>query len=233
VFPSDTSQKLFLEKIDAETERTSVVYSGISVDEFTATVPKGVVKKEDGTEKFSLFAGIIARLSPVKGHEYFLNMAKTVVEREKSCCFVVSGEDAQITLDELRDRAAELGIAGNVVFLEKMPDPRMVMTDLDIGIVTSRDSEVVCRVAAEYMALRKPVIATGINVLPEMIAHGETGYICCAANPDEMAEKVLYLARNPGKIEKMGENGYRRAKAMFDTGEMVDRTLSIYEKYTS
>jgi len=80
------------------------------------------------------------------------------------------------------------------------------------------------------MACRKPVIATYFGGSREAVKDGETGYIVNPFNIEELAEKIIYLLKNPEIAEKFGEAGYERVKEKFSLEKMMQNYLRWYEK---
>ncbi len=228
IFPSAAAKRRAEDVMDIDGARVSVIYAGIDLERFSERVPEGMIRQQFGLGRDTFVAGIIARLSPVKGHDYFLRMAELFSRRFPDSFFVISGEDAQISKSDLLRQAAERGIANKCAFLGKVADPRAIMRDLDAGIITSQDSEVICRVAAEYMAMGTPVLATDVNVLPEMVMDGKTGYISPANDPAHMAERLYELASDREKKVLMGKEARKRAEDGFNLSRTARETVDVF-----
>ena len=232
IFPSNAAFRRATERIRIDKKKISVIHSGIDAKRFLRDMPDGIIRKNYNLDQNVIIAGIIARLSPVKGHDYFLRMAESVCRKLENSFFVISGEDAQISLDDLKRRAQELGIEHRCAFLGKVPDPRAIINDLDAGIIASQDSEVICRVAAEYMIMGKPVLATDVNVLPEMIENGKTGYVLPAAEPLLMAERVSELIVGDEMRREMGKRAFERANRQFNLCRTGEATIDVFRTLT-
>ncbi|MCL5019679.1 MAG: glycosyltransferase family 4 protein [Patescibacteria group bacterium] len=230
IFPSEIARNRSLLKVPMTEEKTSVIYSGLDIAAFRSNIPVGSIRSRFAIDSSTFLIGMVCRLSPVKGLDYFLETAKIVLNNRNDVKFVISGEDAQITKKDLRNKAEALDIGKNVIILDKVPDPRMVMADLDVGIVASQDSEMICRVAAEFMAMSKPLVVTRVNVLPEMVDDGVTGFVCDPKNPQEMALSILKLLSNQDLRIQMGTVGFQRALKLYDIKVFISETIKIYQK---
>ena len=104
---------------------------------------------------------------------------------------------------------------------------RDLISALDILVVAST-SEVSSLSAMEAMALGKPVVATSVGGVPEIVADGETGLLVEPGNPQALAQAVLMLLADAHRATQMGESGRRRAAAHFDVRQMLDRTMAVY-----
>jgi glycosyltransferase involved in cell wall biosynthesis len=78
------------------------------------------------------------------------------------------------------------------------------------------------------MACGRPTICTDVASLPEVVVHGETGYVVPAANPQALATAIATLQANPGEAERLGANGRSRVLDRFRWENVVDRCISAY-----
>jgi len=83
-------------------------------------------------------------------------------------------------------------------------------------------------VAMEAMALGKPVVATSVGGVPEVVVDGQTGILVQPGDPAGLAAAVVEVLSDPARAEEMGERGRQRAAAHFDIAEMLARTKAVY-----
>ncbi|RMH74868.1 MAG: glycosyltransferase family 1 protein [Calditrichaeota bacterium] len=212
--------------------RSTVIYSAIDTEAFRPPSVRPPLRRELGFGEDEVVVGIIARLSPVKDHHTFLRAAAQVARKAPQTRFLISGEAAQLSHEDLRRVAGELGIEERVVFLprDERIDIRDLIGTLDVGVVASRGSEVICRVAVEYMALARPVVVTDVHVLPEIVQEGENGFVVPARDAEAMAERILRLVEQPELRRRMGDTARRMAEERFSYPVLVEKTLEVYEK---
>jgi glycosyltransferase involved in cell wall biosynthesis len=84
--------------------------------------------------------------------------------------------------------------------------------------------------ALEAMAAERPVVATSVASLPEIVADGETGILVPPDDPLPLAAALARLATNRSLREHLGASGRRRAFEKFDLRDMVAATLSVYRE---
>ena len=80
----------------------------------------------------------------------------------------------------------------------------------------------------ESLAAGKPVIATEVGGLPEIVRDGETGLMISPASPDALAEALRRLWSDPRLTKRLGENALRDARARFRLDLQVERTTELY-----
>ena len=177
--------------------------------------------------------GIVGRLSPVKGHVYFIQAAKLVLEAIPSVKFIIAGQDAQITQERLKMLSFRLGIIDRFVFLGNVSNVHDLISTFDIGVVSSVGSETICRVLLEYMAAGKPVIGTRVNGIPELIEEGKNGYLVPPGNSHELAQALINILRDDKLRMKMGAYSRKLAESKYNLHNFAERTAEIYSNLLS
>ncbi|MGH1363831.1 MAG: glycosyltransferase family 4 protein [Calditrichia bacterium] len=208
-------------------QKSSVVYSAVDTDHFFSEYQSDMREALQIPEESCVF-GLIARLSPVKDHVTFLEAAALAHKECPESIFIISGEDFEISMDELIERARELEIDKSLRFLGKANDVRDIIQTLDVGVICSTGSEVICRIAAEYMAMGKPVISSRINILPEMIIDGENGATFPAASAKALAARLIDFAKDRSLCKQLGKNARVHAEQKFSYETFARETLHIY-----
>ncbi|MBS3956574.1 MAG: glycosyltransferase family 4 protein [Clostridiales bacterium] len=170
--------------------------------------------------------GYVGRLSLVKGAEYFIQMAARLVQREPDVCFVVVGSGPEE--GRLREIAAAYALGERLVFLGHVSPAAPVLAACDVVVLPSL-SEGMPTVTLEAMALAKPVVATRVGGLPDVVADGETGLLVPPADPDALAEAVASLLRDPARARAMGEAGRARVEERFTLERMLAEYRTLFD----
>lgn len=177
--------------------------------------------------------GIVGRLSPVKGHVYFIQAAKLVLETIPSVRFIVAGQDAQISQERLKRLAFRLGLIDRFVFLGNVSDVHQLISILDIGVVSSVGSETICRVLLEYMATGKPVVGTRVNGIPELIEEEKNGYLVPPADNSALASALVTILRDDKLRTRMGMYSRNLVETKYSLKQFAEHTAAIYSKLLS
>ncbi len=211
--------------------RSEVIYSAIDTEKFAPARSDSPLRRRLGFGDENVIFGIVARLDPVKDHRTFLRAAALTAGEVPAARFLIAGESCNVSMAELQQLARQLGIFDSVAFVERDPriDVRELIGALDVGIVASNGSEVICRVAVEYMARAKPQIVTAVNVLPEIVTDGENGFVVPAGDADAMAQRMIQLARNPELRGKMGRRARAAAETRFSYPVFAKKTMAVYD----
>ncbi len=169
--------------------------------------------------------GCIGRLAPVKGVEYFIRMAAALSVRMPHVRFVVAGSGPQES--RLREIAYAAGLGEHLRFLGHVPSAASVIGACEVVVIPSL-SEGFSLVAAEAMALAKPVVATRVGGVTDVVADGETGLLVPPADPEALAAAVARLLADPDLARTMGTAGARRAEEHFTLDRMVRGYLELF-----
>jgi glycosyltransferase involved in cell wall biosynthesis len=168
----------------------------------------------------------VGNLYPVKGHFYLLKALKIIKKQFHNIILIIAGRGN--LLGELQKQASELNIHQNVLFLGFREDIHAILHAADIFILPSI-SEGLPLAALEAMACEKPVVASNVGGIPEVVIDRQTGLLVPARNPDSIAQKVQLLLRNNNFASKLGKRGRIRAETEFSVTKMVGRYVSLYE----
>ncbi|ADY74067.1 glycosyl transferase group 1 [Desulfurobacterium thermolithotrophum DSM 11699] len=118
----------------------------------------------------SILIGVVGRLDPVKGHELFIKALSILKKKDLKVKGLIVGEEKNVKLSDLKTLAQTLGVNKDIFFItERRKDIVDLMSAIDIGIVPSKGSEMIARTLLEFMACEKPVVATAVGVLPEIV----------------------------------------------------------------
>jgi glycosyltransferase involved in cell wall biosynthesis len=171
----------------------------------------------------------VSWIIPEKGIADLLEAARLAIEEDPGIHFAFVGEGAYRS--EFMRLAADMNIGGHVTWTGLVDDPlgSGVFAAADIVCQMSRWEEAFGFVIAEAMVHGKPLVATRVGGIPELVLEGETGYVVDRGDTRAMADRILRLARDPGLRKQLGAAGRRRAEAEFDVRKNVAALLDLYQ----
>jgi len=173
-------------------------------------------------------AAIIARLIPDKGHFYLLKAFKIVRQKVPDARLLMIGDGPlRSQLDEL---VRDWGLADIVSFLGQISQEQVQEVLDKTGIVVMPsvgEGEGLPYAVLEAMARGKPVIATCVGGLPELVIEGVTGIIVPPRDCDQLAGAIVTLMQDPTLAHQMGRKGKERVESEFSDRAMIDQTEKL------
>jgi glycosyltransferase involved in cell wall biosynthesis len=163
----------------------------------------------------------VCRLEPQKGLDIAVRALPDIRARYPTAELVVLGEGPQRF--ELEQLAGELQVP--VHLLGRVPDVAAWLRRADLLVHPAR-WEGFGLALLEAMLASKPVVATNVSSIPEIVVDGETGLL---VPPDDAAALAAAVNRVLGDPGSYGEQGHKRAQSQFSVARMTDRTLALYE----
>ena len=186
-----------------------------------------------GIPKHCRVIGIVGRIRPVKGQRILLKSFVALRKRFPDIVLLMLYRDTNETETEwqgLLQDLVESNLLQSVYLYGYREDVLEIMRHTDIGVVSSVDSEVICRVAVEFFSVGTPVVAFPTGALPEIIQDGVTGRIAKDKSAEALAETLEWMLESPERIAEFGQNARQQSLERFDPNRLLEQTLSVYEQ---
>ncbi len=205
-----------------------VIPSGIELDRYRGLTleDKNKLKKKIGIPENALVVGTVGRLVPVKGPEFMIKASAHIIPLSPQTYFVFAGDGP--LKKPLQTLAKEMGADKNILFLGWRDDVPRILSTFDIFLLPSLN-EGMGRVLAEAMALGKPIVASHVGGVPDLVIHGKNGFLVPAKNPEELAKHTQLLLEDKDRREKMGRAGKEMASG-FAHDAMVQKIANLYDE---
>lgn len=178
----------------------------------------------DRTDRAAPRAAIVGRLIPAKRVDRFLESLALARREVPALRGVVVGDGPERA--SLERRAADLGLGSAVEFLGPRNDVPSILAAADL-LVLSSDDEGFPNVLLEAMDAGRPVVATDVGDVREVVRDGTTGYVV-AKSPDALASRIVQLARDPGLARQLGAAGRARLDAEDGLAALGRALLDVY-----
>ncbi|MBD3367979.1 MAG: glycosyltransferase [Candidatus Eisenbacteria bacterium] len=174
--------------------------------------------------------GCVGKFTEVKGHEHFVRAAAEVHRKRPDTRFVLVGDGpGRGMLEHVVD---ELGLRGAAAFTGARGDVPAVLKTLDVFVLPSI-SEGLPNVVLEAMAAGRPVVASRVGGVPEVVENGRNGVLVPPGDHMAMARAVLELLDAPETARAMGRSGESVARERYDIGVVVRRLEDVFEELLS
>ena len=208
--------------------RFSVVPLGLDLDTFVmADRLRGSLRAELGLGARVPLVGIVARLAPIKAHEVFLAAAREVLAEVPGTVFLLVGDGPRRA--GLERLAGEMGLGPNARFLGWRGDLPRVYADLDVVALSSRNEGSPVALI-EAMAAGRPVAATRVGGVPDVVVDGENGRLVPPDEPVALARAVVDLLSAPDQRTRLGAAGRASVVARYGAQRLVDDIDTLYQR---
>ncbi len=211
----------------ARPDRIKVIPLGLELEPYqNLSSFRGVLRERLGLEPGVPVIGTVSRLVPIKGIHYFLQAAKDVLSILPRAHFVIVG-DGELRPD-LEKMTEDLGLNGSVSFTGFWEDLRQIYADVDVVVLTSLNEG--CPVSIiEALSAAKPVVATAVGGVKDVVDDRVNGRLVPAQNPNRIAEAIVELIRSPGEAQRLGEKGREKVLQSHTIQKSVDITERLYQ----
>lgn len=172
-----------------------------------------------------VLVGIVGRLTPVKNHALFLRVAHQVLQQRPSVRFAVIG-DGELK-EPLFSLAKSLDIEDRVVFTGWIEEPAEIYGSLDIVALTSLNEGTPVTII-EAMFCRKPVVATAVGGVPDLVADKKSGFLVPGNDPDAFSRALLALIDNPGARQEMGRVAHDLVSEKYSRQRLIQDLEKLY-----
>lgn len=207
-------------------DRIEVIYKGIDPTPYLSNPEEGAaLRRELGIADDAPLVGFVGQIIERKGIRDLVWSIPRVVEQMPGVRFLFVGEGK--LADFVLSKTRELGVAEHVVNAGFRKDIPAVMKAVDLLVLPSV-VEGFGYVLVEAMAAAKPVVATNVSSIPEIVQHDETGILVDVHDPDRLAAAIVAVLASPGRGRAMGESGRRVMLEKFTLERMVQRIETVF-----
>jgi glycosyltransferase involved in cell wall biosynthesis len=202
------------------------LHHGIDLKEVGGWKSTDGIREGLGIPEEAPVVGTVANFKAHKGYEYLLKAAVLVKREVSDTRFVLVGQGP--VEERVREQARRLALDGTVTFAGFREDAPRVAATFDIFALAST-AEGLPIALLEAMAVGKPIVATRVGGLPEVIDHDREGVLVPPGDPKALADAILALLADPSLRQRLGEAARKRATD-FDIRKAVRRMESVYEE---
>jgi glycosyltransferase involved in cell wall biosynthesis len=209
-------------------KKVKTIHLGVNLERFKPENIKAARRKLNlAAEKMILCS--VANLIPEKGIQHLLQAISRMVNSSglKDLLLLLVGEGYYRGF--LENQIMNLGISDHVTFLGKRDDVQAIIAASDVVVVPSVWEEAFGLIIAEAMACAKPIIASNIGGIPELLQNEVTGITVKPGDVDQLTAAINRLIESPGMRQSMGQAGLAEAIKRFDLVKYVEKLASLYD----
>lgn len=222
---TDQEKKDHLDVRIGRENQFSTIHSGVELEKYPGSkIDSSSTRTALGIPSDAPVVGTVGRLIPIKGSNFLIEAAAEVIKEKPQAVFVFLGEGE--LQREMEERALQLGIRDHVKFLGWRPDVASILSTFDVFAFPSLN-EGMGKALVEAMAMGKPVVASNVSGIRDLVVNGENGFLVPPAKPDALAARVEFLIANPGVRKTMGNKGRAMAQG-FSAEAMLQKIDQVY-----
>ena len=209
-----------------------VIHNAVDLERFQANAKgRQAIRRSLGLDRSQLVVGIVGQLTARKGQLELIEAYARVSCEVKDVVLLVIGASLFNRDDQYAERlqraVESLGIRNQVCFLGPRDDVPGLMQGIDVLVVNSHEEPFALTVL-EGLSSGTPVLATAVGGTPEMIRHGENGWLVKAKDREALAKAMLTLLRDEGLRRRLGSEGRRVATARFSIERYLGELEALY-----
>lgn len=213
-----------------DSAKISVVHNGIDLAPFDRELTVAEARRRFRIPADQPVVGIVAGLRKWKAHDMFLRAAVRVKERVPNTLFLLAGDGPRRAY--LERLTADLGLSEHVRFLGVVSEVPTLLQAIDVSVLSSVH-EAFPLTLLEAMAARRPVVATNVGSVADIVDDGANGFLVPLGAVEPFADAVVRLLQDPELATQLGQAGRNKVESMFTVDHMVSRTESLFRKWVS
>lgn len=226
IVPSQVIGRHMIDQYRVPSESIRVIPRGVDLKRFKNL-------KETASQEPVCRIAIVGRITPLKGHKYFLRAMTKVTRVIPYARIWVIGEPPAKKphyLEELKTLTRRLGIEEKVEFLGRRSDVPQLLKQCDVLVMSSIEPESFGRVILEAQAVGVPVVATRVGGVLDIIDDNITGLLILPKDPDAIAASVMRLIKDKSLRNRLSAAAREKLRKEFTIDKMAQRTLAVYEE---
>ena len=210
----------------ASKDKFIAIPSGIDIDtKRMDEQSRAVLRKNLKIPDNQFIFGTIARLDPIKGIIFLIEAAAIVKKEHHNVCLIVVGDGSQKEL--LKKKSEDLGLSDCVFFTGHQNETKPFIEIMDVFVLPSIN-EGMGRVILDAMVHAKPVVASEVGGIPDVVDDCKTGLLVAPKDSQALARAMISMIRDPQGAKNMGLKGFKKVTNQYSLNQMVARIAALY-----
>jgi glycosyltransferase involved in cell wall biosynthesis len=204
----------------------SLIHNGVDLQRYDHQEACCTLREEYAMVPGAQIVGVVARLEPEKGHPTLIDAWPLVLRVVPDAYLLVVGEGSR--REALEAQAAERGVADRVIFTGRRDDVPALTAALDVAVLASyREAQGLT--ILEAMALSRPVVASNVGGIPEMVENGRTGLLVPPHDAGALAAAIVRLLTDHAYADLLAKGGHDLVHERFCVELMVSSIEDLYD----
>ena len=224
---SDAEKQSAIDKKICKENKLQVIFNGVDIEGYE-NGQHGVIKKRDlNIPEEAFVVGMVGRMSPQKAPDIFIKMAKQVKDKVPNAHFIIVGNGEQET--EIREYAEDNDFSESLHITEWVDNPMSYVEIFDVACLLSR-WEGFGLALPEYMMAGKPIVASRVDAIPNVIRNGENGLLVEADSANGASEAVLQIYQEDDLRDRLVTQGLEDVHNRFNARRVSAEHEKLFER---
>lgn len=225
---SDAEKQSALDKKICREDKLQVIFNGVDIETYENGVHGAVKRRDLNIPEDAFVVGMVGRMSPQKAPDVFVKMAKRVKDEVPNAHFIIVGNGNQEA--EIRKYAEDNGFSDSLHITGWVDNPMSYVELFDAACLLSR-WEGFGLALPEYMMAGKPIVASRIDAIPNIIRDGENGLLVEVDDATGASEAVLQIYQNAELRNRLVVQGMEDVHNRFNARRVSEEHGKLFEKY--
>lgn len=228
VTTGESVRRQLIEHSRLREDKVVSIPTGVDVDKFAPRPPDLAAKRALGLPDDCKVATMVAVLRKFKRHELFLEAARILREKGEAIRFLIVGEGPQRPNIEQLIREKNLGDC--VKLTGHVEDVRAILSLSDVVVLSSGWGEGVPQAVAQALAMARPVVATNVGSVAELVKNEQTGLLVAKEDAQALASAIKRMLSDTAFASECCKRGRDHVVHNFSREKMINDTLRLYER---
>lgn len=224
---SDAEKQSALDKKICKEDKLQVIFNGVDIEAYENGVHGAVKRRELNIPEDAFVVGMVGRMSSQKAPDVFAKMAKKVKEAVPNAHFIIVGNGNQEA--EIRKYAEDNGFSDSLHITGWVDNPMSYVELFDVACLLSR-WEGFGLALPEYMMAGKPIVASSVDAIPNIIRDGENGLLVEVDDDIGASEAVLRIYREDGLRDRLVAQGMEDVHNRFNARRVSEEHGKLFER---
>ena len=224
---SDAEKQSALDKKICKEDKLQVIFNGVDIEAYENGVHGAVKRRELNIPENAFVVGMVGRMSPQKAPDVFIKMAKRVKDKISNAHFIIVGNGNQE--DEIRKYAEDNGFSDSLHITGWVDNPMSYVELFDVACLLSR-WEGFGLALPEYMMAGKPIVASSVDAIPNIIRDGENGLLVEVDDAVGTSKAVLRIYQEDGLKDRLVAQGLEDVHEKFNARRVSEEHGKLFEK---
>jgi len=222
---SESIRKDIIKYDGIDSSKILVIPNGIDTERFNPEGNFADIRKGFSIKESDIVLGFVGRVVPAKGLEYLIDALPFLKKEFKNIKLLITGEGS--TMERLKKKAKENNVHDSIIFTGKRRDIPDILSCTDIFVMPSV-AEGLPNALLEAMAMGKPIVATEVGGIPEVIKNRHSGFLVPPRNPEALATAIKDLISNEQLAAKMGQAARHIVLDNFSIWSIAQKWQTLY-----